>query len=180
MERRSPDHTSWPGTRAADGGLSPITFGWLANCWTFLTGGLEGLPLAKLIVPGCAVAVFAAEFGRLLRSPSMPNFVIPPVLLQTKTHDSSRWLLTESPFVAFTLLACPVIRRRAPPVTVLVWGIAIVLPGSLVVTSAVEMGHLRYAVAHHVPGIAMLLWLLVQLLPGLMRPGLGRTGNPLP
>jgi hypothetical protein len=72
-------------------------------------------------------------------------------------------------FVLILGLTWPVLRRRASPATVLIWGTALVLHGSLLVTSAIEAGHIRYTVALHVLDIVMLLWLLMQLLPVVAR-----------
>ncbi|MDN3565830.1 hypothetical protein QWZ14_15785 [Paeniroseomonas aquatica] len=94
-------------------GYRPPIYGWLANCWIFLTGGLEGLPLAQLVVLGCAIAVFATEFGRLLRSPLVSILAIPLILLQTAVYDSSRWLLTESVFISLTLIGLAMLCRHA-------------------------------------------------------------------
>lgn len=85
-------------------GYRPPLYGWLTNAWLFMTGGLDNLPLAQLILLGCAVAVFIIELGRLLRSPVVPILAVPLILLQPAVYDSSRWLLTESSFVALTLL----------------------------------------------------------------------------
>ena len=63
------------------------------------------------------------------------------------------------------LLAWTVLRRQATADTVLVWGLALVLHGSLLVTSAVEAGHIRYTVALHVLDVTLLFWLLMRLLP---------------
>ena len=67
--------------------------------------------------------------------------------------------------VLIPLLAWTVLRRRATADTVLVWGLALVLHGSLLVTSAVEAGHIRYTVALHVLDVTLLFWLLMRLLP---------------
>ena len=80
-------------------GYRPPLHGWMVT-----TGGLERLPLAQLILLGCAVAVFISELGRLLRSPVVPVLAAPLILLQPAVYDSSRWLLTESSFVALMLL----------------------------------------------------------------------------
>ena len=85
-------------------GYRPPLYGWLTNGWIYMTGGLESLPLAQLILLGCAVAVFIIELARLLRSPVVPVLAAPLILLQPAIYDSSRWLLTESSFVALTLL----------------------------------------------------------------------------
>lgn len=64
--------------------------------------------------------------------------------------------------------------------TVLVWGIALVLHGMPIVTWAVEAGHMRYTVVLHVLDITLLLWLLVKLLPKVLRLGAARTVEVLP
>lgn len=85
-------------------GYRPPLYGWLTNSWMYMTGGLERLPLVQLIFLGCAIAVFIIELGRLLRSPVVPILAVPLILMQPAVYDSSRWLLTESSFVALTLL----------------------------------------------------------------------------
>ena len=94
-------------------GYRPPLYGWLVNAWQYLTGGLEYLPVVQLIVLGCAVVAFAIELGRLLRSPLVPILAIPLVLLHAAIYDSSRWLLTESAFVALTLLGLSMQLRYA-------------------------------------------------------------------
>lgn len=57
------------------------------------------------------------------------------------------------------LRALPVLRRRAAPVLVLMWGAAMVLHGTLLATAAVEAGHMRYTVALHTLDLMLLFWL---------------------
>ena len=116
MARRMPLLPSETGDSAAYvamAGYRPPLYGWLVNAWLHLTGGLEYLPLAQLIVLGCAIAVFAIELGRLLRSPIVPILAMPLVLLHAAIYDSSSWLLTESPFVALVLIGLSMQFRHA-------------------------------------------------------------------
>jgi len=65
-------------------------------------------------------------------------------------------------FVLIFWLAPQVLRRRAERVTVLVWGMALMVHGTLLANSAFEAGHIRYTVALHVLDVALLLWLTAR------------------
>ena len=54
-------------------GYRPPLYGWLTKQLEDMTGGLERLPLVQLILLGCAIAVFAIELGRLLRTRWYPS-----------------------------------------------------------------------------------------------------------
>ncbi|MBL6455014.1 hypothetical protein JMJ55_06740 [Belnapia sp. T6] len=82
----------------------PPLYGWLVNSWVMATGGIANIAVPQLILLGCAVAVFAIELGRLLRTPLLSALAVPAILLHTAIYDSSGWLLTESPYAALTLL----------------------------------------------------------------------------
>ena len=57
------------------------------------------------------------------------------------------------------LAAARVLRRRATPMLVLMWGAAMVVHGTLLATAAAEAGHVRYTVALHALDLMLLLWL---------------------
>ena len=54
-----------------------------------------------------------------------------------------------------------VLRRRAAPVTVLMWGAAMVVHGTLLITAAAEAGHVRYTIAPYALEVLLLAWLAV-------------------
>ncbi|MBC4014683.1 glycosyltransferase family 39 protein [Siccirubricoccus deserti] len=93
----------------------PPFYGWLLESYRFITGGLEYLPLAQLVLLGAALAVFAVEFGRLLRSPLIGLATVFLVLVHTAVHDSPKYLLTEAVFLVTVLLGlamlCRFVRR---------------------------------------------------------------------
>lgn len=64
-------------------------------------------------------------------------------------------------------LAWPVLRRRARPDAVLAFGLALVLHGTLLVTAAIEAGHIRYTVATHAIGVLLLARLAARWAPWL-------------
>ena len=54
---------------------------------------------------------------------------------------------------------------------VLMWGVAMVVHGTLLATAAAEAGHVRYTVATHALDMMLLLWLAVLGIRGLARRG---------
>lgn len=69
------------------------------------------------------------------------------------------------------LAALPVLRRRATPMLVLMWGGAMVVHGTLLVTAAAEAGHVRYTVAPHAIDMMLLLCLATIAVRRLARRG---------
>jgi hypothetical protein len=57
-----------------------------------------------------------------------------------------------------------VLRRRASPMLVLMWGAAMVVHGTLLVTAAAEAGHVRYTVALQALDMLLLFWLVALAL----------------
>lgn len=71
------------------------------------------------------------------------------------------------PLAGFFMLIClagRVLRRNATPESVLFWSMALVLHAGLLLSSAFEAGHIRMTVAFHVLDLAILMYLLVNML----------------
>jgi hypothetical protein len=91
----------------------PPFYGWLLESYQRFTGGLEHLPLTQLALLAAALAVFAIEFGRLLRSPLVGPATVFATLLHTAVHDSPKYLLTEALFLVTVLLGLAMLCRFA-------------------------------------------------------------------
>jgi hypothetical protein len=64
-----------------------------------------------------------------------------------------------------------VLRRRASPLVVLMWGSVMVVHGTLLVTAAAEAGHVRYTVAVHALDMMLLFWLAATAIRRIVRRG---------
>ena len=97
----------------AGASFRPPLYGWFLNSWLWLHGDLTNLSIVQAVMLLAAVALFAVEFGLMMRNAVVAAATGPLVLVHPDLGAAPDWMMTECLYIVTVLLGMALMFRHA-------------------------------------------------------------------